>query len=62
MSSISPFLFFSGSSSSGTLSRKMGNLDDLYEITNSIDNDVILYCYLATYDPIVLGEIIKDAK
>ena len=55
MSSISLlFFFFSGSWSSGTPSRKMRNLDDLYEITNSIDDDVILYCHL--------GEVIKDAK
>jgi len=32
----------------------MRNLDDLYEITNSIDDDVILYCHLE--------EVIKDAK
>jgi hypothetical protein len=62
MSSISPSSFFSGSSSSGTPSRKMRNLDDLYEITNSINDDVILYCHLAICDPIVLGEVIKDAK
>ena len=40
----------------------MRNLDDLYEITNPIDDDVILYCNLAIYDPIMLGEVIKDAK
>jgi hypothetical protein len=40
----------------------MRNLDDLYEITNSINDDVILYCHLAICDPIVLGEVIKDAK
>jgi len=52
------------SSSSGTpssLSRKMRSLDDLYEVTNHID-DVTLYCYLATCDTIVFEEAINDAK
>jgi hypothetical protein len=43
------------SSSNGTPPsppRKMRSLNDLYEIANPIDNDVTLYCYLATY-PIV---------
>jgi len=40
----------------------MKSLDDLYEVTNSIDDDVTLYCHLATCDPIVFEEAIKDAK
>ena len=70
MSSSSPFStssssFSSESSSSGTPSsplRKMRILNDLCKVTNLIDNDVILYCYLATCDPIVFGEAIKDVK
>ena len=57
--------FSSGSSNSGTSSiplRKMKILDDLCKITNSINNDVILYCHLATCDPIVFGEAIMDVK
>jgi hypothetical protein len=34
----------------------------LYEVTNSIDDDVTLYCQLATCDPIVFQENIKDKK
>jgi hypothetical protein len=51
-------------SSSGTLrslSRKMRSFDDLYEVTNPI-NDVILYCHLTKYDTIVFEEAIKDSK
>jgi len=76
MSSSSPFStssssssnsssFSSGSSSSGTPSsplRKMRILNDLCKVTNSINNDVILYCHLATCDPIVFGEAIMDVK
>jgi hypothetical protein len=40
----------------------MKSLDDLYEVTNSIDDDVTLYCHLGTCDPIVFEEAIKDAK
>jgi len=53
------------SSSSGTpssLPRKMRSLDDLYEVTNHIDNDVALYFHLVTYDSIVFEEAIKDEK
>jgi len=38
------------------------SLDDLYEVTNPIDDDVTLYCYLATCDPIMFEEVIKDEK
>jgi hypothetical protein len=51
-------------SSSGTPpnpSRKMRSLDDLYEVTNHID-DVTLYCHLATCDTTVFKKAIKDAK
>jgi len=51
-------------SSSGTppsLPRKMRSFDDLYEVTNPID-DVTLYCHLAKYDTVVFEEAIKDAK
>jgi len=40
----------------------MKSLDDLYEITNHIDNDVTLYCHLTTWYPIMFEEAIKDAK
>jgi len=36
--------------------------NDLYEVTNLIDNDVTLYCYLATCDPIVFEEAINNEK
>jgi hypothetical protein len=39
--------------------RKMRSLDDLYEITNPIGDDLILYCHLATYEPIVFKEATK---
>jgi len=64
-SSSNSFSFSSGSSSSSTSPsplRKMRILNDLYKITNPIDNDVILYCHLATCDPIVFEEAIKDVK
>ena len=68
MSSTSPsfsfFSFSSGNLSSGTSSsplRKMRSLNDLYEVTNPID-DVILYGHLATCDHIVFEEAIKDEK
>jgi len=56
--------FSNESSSSGTPSsplRKTRSLNDLYEVTNSID-DVTLYCHLATCEIIVLEETIKDVK
>jgi hypothetical protein len=40
----------------------MGSLDDLYETTNHIDDDVTLYCHLATWYLIMFEEAIKDAK
>jgi hypothetical protein len=49
MSSTSSFFFSSESSSSGTPispSRKMRSLDDLYEVTNPINNDVTITPYL----------------
>jgi hypothetical protein len=54
-----------GSSSSYTPSnplRKMRSLGNLYEVTNPIDDDVTLYCHIATCDFIVLEEAIKDEK
>ena len=53
------------SSSSGSPSsppRKMMSLDDLYAITNLIDDDLTLYCHFATCDPIMFEEVIKDEK
>jgi hypothetical protein len=53
-----------GNSNSGTPpspSRKMRSLDDLYKVTNPID-DVKLYCHHATFNPIVFEEAIKDTK
>jgi len=41
--------------------RKIKSLDDLYEVTNHID-DITLYFHLATCDTIVFEEAIKDAK
>jgi hypothetical protein len=41
------------SGSSLNSSRKIRSLNYLYKITNSINNDVTLYCYIATCDPIV---------
>ena len=35
---------------------------DLYEVTNYIDDDVTLNYYLATCDPVVFEEAIKDEK
>jgi hypothetical protein len=52
------------SSSSGTplnLPRKMKSLDDLYEVTNLI-NDITLYCHLTTCDTTVFEEAIKNVK
>jgi len=60
MSSTSPF-FFSGISSSGTRPRKMMSLEDLYKVTNTID-DVTLYCHLTVCDLIVFETTIKDEK
>jgi hypothetical protein len=42
--------------------RKMMSLDDLYEVINHIDDDVTLYCHLATCDPMMFEEVIKDEK
>jgi hypothetical protein len=50
---------YSESSSNGTPQsppRKMMSLDDLYEVTNPIDDDVTLYFHLATCDLIVFKE------
>ena len=60
---------FSSSSSSGSSSgdtslsspTKMKSLDNLYEVTNHID-DITLYCHFARYDLIMIKEAIKDAK
>jgi len=52
----------SKSSNSGTPPRKMRSLDNLYEVTNHIDNDVTLYYYLATCDTIVFEKAINDTK
>jgi hypothetical protein len=41
--------------------RKMRSLNDLYEVTNLID-DVTLYYHLTTCDTIMFEEAIKDAK
>ena len=54
-----------GSLSSGSPSsspRKMRSINELYEVTTPIDNDVTLYYHLAVYDPIVFKEAIKNAK
>ena len=40
----------------------MRSRNDLYEVTNPIDNNVTLHCYLATCDPIVFEEAINDEK
>jgi len=40
----------------------MRSLDNLYEVTNHIDNDVTLYYYLATCDTIVSEKAINDTK
>ena len=40
----------------------MRSLDDLYKVTNPIDDYVTLYCHLATCDLIVFEEVIKDKK
>jgi hypothetical protein len=40
----------------------MMSLDDLYEVINHIDDDVTLYCHLATCDPMMFEEVIKDEK
>jgi len=52
----------SESSSSVTLPKKIRSLDDLYKVTNHIDNDVTLYCYLTTCDIIVFEEAINYTK
>ena len=59
------FFFSNGSSSSGNPSsppKRMGSLDELYEVTTPIDDDVTLYFHFATCDPIVFEEVINDAK
>jgi hypothetical protein len=53
--------FSNESSSSGTPPRKMRNLNELYEVTNSI-NDVALYCHLATCEIIMFEEAINNVK
>jgi hypothetical protein len=40
----------------------MTSLNNLYKVTNPIDNDLTLYYHLATYEPIVFKEAIKDEK
>jgi hypothetical protein len=40
----------------------MRSINELYEVTTPIDNDVTLYYHLAVYDPIVFKEAIKNAK
>ena len=42
--------------------RKMMSLDDLYEVTDPIDDDVTLCCHLATCDPIMFEKVINDEK
>jgi ATP-dependent Clp protease adapter protein ClpS len=57
----SPSSFSGKSSNSDTPPsppRKMRSLDDLYEVTN-LNDDVTLYCYLATCDLIVFETTIK---
>jgi hypothetical protein len=54
-----------GSSSNGSPPRpprKMMILDDLYEVTNPIDDDVTLYYHLAICDPTMFEEVVKDKK
>jgi len=54
-----------GSSSNGSPPRpprKMMILDDLYEVTNPIDDDVTLYYHLAISDPTMFEEVVKDKK
>jgi hypothetical protein len=65
MNSTSSSSSSSESSSSGippSPPKKMRSLNDLYKVTNPIDNDVTLYCHLATCDPIVFEEAINDEK
>ena len=38
------------------------SLNDLYEVTNPIDNNLTLYYHLAIYEPIVFKEATKDEK
>jgi hypothetical protein len=57
--------FSCGSSSSGSLQslpRKIRSFDDIYEVTNFIDDDVTLFYHFAICDPIVFEEEIKDEK
>ena len=63
-SSSSSSFSFSGSLSIGSpLSpqRNIGSLDDLYWVTNLI-NDVKLYCHLVICDSIVFKKAINDEK
>jgi len=66
MNSNSPLSsFYSKSSSSDSPpspQKKMMSLNDLYEVTNPIDNNLTLYYHLAIYEPIVFKEAIKDEK
>jgi hypothetical protein len=50
------------SSNNGTPPRNMRSLDNLYEVSNPIYNDVTLYCHLAICDLIVFEEVLKDEK
>jgi len=49
-------------SNNGTPPRNMRSLDNLYEVSNPIYNDVTLYCHLAICDLIVFEEVLKDEK
>jgi hypothetical protein len=40
----------------------MRSLDDLYEVTNPIDDNLTLYCHLAICESIVFENSIKDEK
>jgi len=40
----------------------MRSLDDLYKVTNPIDNDLTLYYHLVIYKAIIFEKVIKDEK
>ena len=50
------------SSSSPSPPRKMKSFNDLYEITNSIDDNLTLYYYLVTCKHIVFVKAIKNKE
>jgi hypothetical protein len=66
MNSTSHLSFFSSRSSSSdsslSSSKKIRSLDDLYKIINPIDDDLSLYCHLATCKSIVFVKEINDEK